>query len=149
MNSHGGSIDVGSVIAFQPVGSQKASQQGAEVEEPKDHHADLSQPVVLELVPHQLPLGCREIVLSHFLGYVVASSPWQEQALCCGQHQPFLLSSRMRGSSQASSMSEMRVPTTVSTAIRSNQDPARYMSWPSRASNMTGPCMGRLSTMAV
>src|SRR5438874_5790096 len=112
------------------VGEEVGAEDDA-VEAEDDDAAGHGQAVLAEAPPHELPLrGDEDALLLHR----------QDE----GGHQ--VSSSRMRGSIQTSTMSEMSVPITVITPSRSTMVPARNISCAMRAFSSSGPTVGKPRT---
>src|SRR5207244_2678461 len=106
--------------------------------------------VAPELPPHDLPLrGAVEALLlrREALGGVGIERIPRDVVLDRA-HLATLPVSRMRGSSAASSISEMNMPITVSSDRNMRNEPARYWSWLLSASSSIGPEVCSESTTA-
>src|SRR6185295_4584785 len=142
-------IDVARVARVQVVGREDFAHQDRGVEGEQDRAGDDRDTVPAELPPHDLPLrGAIEALLRgrQLLRRVRLEGLGGDVVFYFYFAVPPVR--RMRGSSAASSRSEMNMPITVSSERNIRNDPARYWSWLRNASSSIGPEVCSESTTA-
>src|SRR5262249_32686438 len=126
---------------------EEVSNQHDQVEADDDDPTGNRHAMLLEAPPHQLPLRRHEDAL--FLparrrnGHVDGHARRVEDEIGPGHQES---SSRMRGSTHTSRMSEISVPITVMTPSRSTMVPAKNMSCGMSDFRRSGPTVGSPST---
>src|SRR5688572_13808076 len=150
-------IDVLHVAGVLLVGRQELHHHDRSIHDAEDDRGQHRNAVTLELQRHQLPLR-GEVDLLLLGGGALdrigierrrRDIVWQRRQRRRGAAGRGLLTHllapaprRMRGSSSASMMSEMKTPTTVRNAMNIRNEPARYMSWLRSESSSIGPVSG-------
>src|SRR5207248_4785813 len=142
-------IDVVGVARLQVVGRDELAHQDREVER-REHDAGGDRDAVApELPPHDLPLrGAVEALLLRGQRFRRIGIPRLARNIVLDRHLATPPVRRMRGSSAASSTSEMNMPITVSSDRNMRHEPARYWSWLRSASSSIGPEVCSESTTA-
>src|SRR6185436_18061873 len=139
----------------QVVGREHLAHQDRGIQREQDRRREHRDAVAPEFPPHDLPLrGAVEALRlrGQLLGRVGLERLGGDVVLELGLRGRAHLAAppvrRMRGSSIASSRSEMNMPITVSSARNMRNEPARYWSWLLSASSSIGPEVCSESTTA-
>src|SRR5688572_4587542 len=145
-------VDVLHVAGVLLVGRQELHHHDRSIHDAEDDRGQHRNAVTLELQRHQLPLrgevdllllggsALNRIGIERRRGHIM-----RQRHRCAARLLVHLLAPaprRMRGSSSASMMSEMKTPTTVRNAMNIRNEPARYMSWLRSESSSIGPVSG-------
>src|SRR3954468_17112902 len=148
-------VDVLRVARGEVVGRDQLAHQDRGIERRENDRRGDRDAVAAELPPHDLPLrGAVEALLlrGHRLRGVriprLARDVVRDRAGGALVHRATPPVRRMRGSSTASSRSDMNMPITVRSERNIRKEPARYWSWLFSASSSIGPEVCSESTTA-
>src|SRR5690606_35265542 len=149
-------VDMARVPGVERIWGQELADQDRQVEDGEHASGDHGQAVALQLPPDDLPLRGhvpglqrrrQRRLLFRIPGRLVDVVAIGGRASRFGAHRAAPSPSLIRGSSNASSRSEIRTPITVRTDSHSTKDPAMYMSWLCRALRNRGPVVWSPSTI--
>src|SRR6185503_1412168 len=142
-------VDMVGIARLQLVRRDELAHQRRGIEQQQDGARDHRDAMAAELPPHDLPL--RRAVEALLLRRQRFCGLGVKRLLRDVVFESYFATPpvrRMRGSSAASSRSEMNIPITVSSDRNIRNEPARYWSWLRSASSSIGPEVCSDSTTA-